>query len=345
MKTVLNKALHPSKILYDYGGILMKAIVTEKYGPPENLQLRDVERPTPTDDEVLIKVHAASLNAADFEIQRGSILTRITGLRKPRNKIPGTDVAGMVEAVGTNISQLQPGDEVMGDLFMHGSGAYAEYVCAPEEALTLKPPSMTFEQASTYPQAAIIALQALRDKRQVQSGQKVLINGAGGGMGTFAVQIAKYWGAEVTGVDSAKKLNMLHSIGADHVIDYMEEDFTKRGHQYDVILDTVAKRSIFTYRRTLSPNGIFVMIGGSRSSMLQAFLLAPLISKIGNKWLGINWFGKPYNKEDMDFLEELFEAGKVVPVIDKEVTLSEVPEALRYLEEGQVLGKVVVTMA
>jgi NADPH:quinone reductase-like Zn-dependent oxidoreductase len=331
-------------MLRDSGGLLMKAIVTNKYGPPESLQLSDVERPTPTDDEVLIKVRAASLNAADFEIQRGSILTRITGPLRPKNKIPGTDVAGEVEAVGTNISQFQPGDEVMGDLFMHGSGAYAEYVCAPETALTPKPSSMTFEEAATYPQAATIALQALRDKRQVQPGQKVLINGAGGGMGTFAVQIAKYWGAEVTGVDSARKLDMLRSIGADHVIDYMEEDFTKRGHLYDVILDTVANRSIFTYRRTLSPNGIFVMVGGSRSSMLQAFILAPLISKRGNKWLGINWFGKPYNKEDMDVLEELFDAGKVVPVIDKRVPLSEVPEALKYLEDGLALGKIVVTM-
>lgn len=323
----------------------MKAIVTEKYGPPENMQLRDVERPTPTDDEILIKVRAASLNAADFEIQRGSILTRFTGLLRPGNKIPGTDVAGEVEAVGTNISQLQPGDEVMGDLFMFGAGAYAEYVCAPEEALTLKPASMTFEEASTYPQAAVLALQCLRDKKQVQPGQKVLINGAGGGMGTFAVQIAaKHYGAEVTGVDSAKKLEMIRSIGAEHVIDFMEEDYGKSGQRYDVIVDTVADRSIFTHRRALNPGGMYVMLGGSRGAMLQTAFLGPLLSKRGNKWSGINWFSKPYNKEDMDVLEELYEAGKVVPIIDKQIPLSEVPEALKYLEDGLALGKIVISM-
>jgi NADPH:quinone reductase-like Zn-dependent oxidoreductase len=324
----------------------MKAIVTPKYGSPDVLQFKDVDTPTPTEDEVLIKVRAASLNAADFEIQRGSILTRIGGgPLRPKNKIPGTDVAGVVEAIGANITQLQPGDEVMGDLFMFGAGAYAEYVCAPEEALTLKPASMSFEEAATYPQAAVLALQCLRDKKQLQPGQKVLINGAGGGMGTFAVQIAaKYYEAEVTGVDSAKKLDMLRSIGADHVLDYMEEDFAKSGQRYDVILDTVANRSIFTYRRNLNPDGMFVMLGGSRSSMLQAAFLGPLLSRRGNKWSGINWFSKPYNKEDMDVLEDLFEAGKVVPVIDRRYQLSEVPEALRYLEDGLALGKLVVTM-
>ena len=241
----------------------MKAIVTEKYGPPESLQLRDVERPSPTDDEVLVKVRAASLNAADFEIQRGSIFTRIAGPLRPRHKIPGTDVAGVIEAVGASVTQFQPGDEVLGDLFMHGSGAFAEYVCAPEEALTQKPASMSFEEAATYPQAAILSLQCLRDKKQVRPGQSVLVNGAGGGMGTFTVQIAKYYGAVVTGVDSARKLEMLRSIGADHVIDYKQEDFAKSGQQYDMIIDTVARRSVFTYRRTLKPEGVFIMLGGS----------------------------------------------------------------------------------
>jgi NADPH:quinone reductase-like Zn-dependent oxidoreductase len=203
---------------------------------------------------------------------------------------------------------------------------------------------MSFEEAATYPQAAILALQCLRDKKQVRPGQSVLVNGAGGGMGTFTVQIAKYYGAVVTGVDSARKLEMLRSIGADHVIDYKQEDFAKSGQQYDMIIDTVARRSMFTYRRTLKPDGVFIMLGGSRSSMLQAFLLAPLISRIGDKWLGINWFSKPYNNEDMDYLAELYETGKVVPVIDRQIPLSEVPEALRYLEEGLILGKVVVTM-
>ena len=322
----------------------MKAIVAPKYGGPEVLQYNEVDKPIPTDDEILVQIHAASLNAHDFEILRGALTARIGGLLKTEHKILGSDVAGRVEAVGKNIEQFQPGDEVLGDLLYAGLGAFAEYVCAPENVFTLKPASMTFEEAATYPQAAIIALQALRDKRPIQPEQKVLINGAGGGMGTFGIQLAKYWGAEVTGVDSAKKLDMMRSIGADHVIDYVQEDFTKSGQRYDVIVDTVAQRSIFKYKRTLNPNGLFVMLGGSRRSMLQAALLGPVISRSGSKHLGLNWWSKLYNKEDMDFLAELFEAGKVVPVIEKRVPLSEVPEALKYLEEGQVLGKIVVTM-
>ncbi|MFQ5834100.1 MAG: NAD(P)-dependent alcohol dehydrogenase [Candidatus Thorarchaeota archaeon] len=324
---------------------MMKAVVTEGYGPPERLQLKEVDTPIPNNNEVLIKVHASSLNAADFEIQRGSILTRITGPLKPKNKIPGTDVAGVVEAVGTEITKLQPGDEVMGDLFMHGAGAFAEYVCAPEEALTPKPSAMTFEEAATYPQAAVIALQSIRGKHQIQPGQRVLINGAGGGMGTFAIQIRKYHEAQVTGVGSAKKPDMIRSIGADHVLDYKKEDYAKTGERYDLILDTVARRSIFVHRRTLNPGGMFVMLGGSRSAMLQTALLGPLISRAGDKWFGFNWWAKPYNKEDMDLLTEPFEAGKVVPVIDRRVPLSEVPEAMKYLEDGLALGKVVVSVS
>ena len=322
----------------------MKAIVSKRYGPPSRLQLNEVENPIPKDNEVLIKIHAASLNAADNEVQRGSIITRLQGPLRPKHKIPGSDVAGRVEKVGKNVTQFQPGDNVVGDLFYAGFGAFAEYVCAPEKALTLKPDSMIFEEASTYPQAAIIALQSLRGKRQIQPGQKVLINGAGGGMGTFGIQIAKYYDAEVTGVDSAKKLDMIHSIGADHVIDFRQEDYTKTGHQYDMIIDTVANRSLSDYKRALTPDGLFVMIGGSRRALLQAMFLAPLSTRNENKKLGINWWSKPYNQEDMDFLEALFVAGKVVPVIDRRVSLSEVPEALKHLEDGQVLGKIVVTM-
>ncbi|MBY8997617.1 MAG: NAD(P)-dependent alcohol dehydrogenase [Candidatus Thorarchaeota archaeon] len=322
----------------------MKAIVAENYGPPESLQLKEVEKPTPKENEVLVKIHAASLNAHDFEVLGGAWTARMGRLLTSEHNILGSDVAGRVEAVGENIEQFQPGDEIVGDLLYSGLGAFAEFVCAPEKTFTLKPASMTFEEASTYPQAAIIALQALRDKRPIKPGDKILINGAGGGMGTFGIQLAKNWGAEVTGVDSAMKLDMMRSIGADHVIDYMEEDFTKSGQRYDVIIDTVAQRSIFKYRRTLSPNGLYVMLGGSRGAMFQAAILGPLISRTGNKHLGINWWSKPYNKEDMDFLEELFEAGKVVPVIDKRCPLSEVPEALQYLKEGRVLGKVVITM-
>ena len=321
----------------------MKAIVCTKYGPPDVLQLREVEKPTPKDNEVLVKVHAASLNAADFEILRGAWSARFTGPLKPRYKIPGSDIAGRVEAVGRNIKRFKPGDEVFGDLFMCGFGAFAEYVCVPENAIEQKPTSMTFDEAATYPQAALIALQGLRDKGQIQKGHKVLINGAGGGMGTFAVQIAKSFGAVVTGVDSTRKLDMLRAIGADHVIDYTQEDYTKSGGRYDLIFDAAAHHSIFAYKRTLSPKGIFVMVGGSRAAIFQALFLGPLISMTGSKKMGINpW--KSNKKEDLDFLAELFKASKVVPIIDRRYPLSEVPEAFRYLEEGQALGKLVITL-
>ena len=222
-------------------------------------------------------------------------------------------------------------------------GAFAEYICVPENALALKPASMTFEEAATYPHSAIIPLQSLRDKGQIQPGQKVLINGAGGGMGTFAVQIAKYFGAEVTGVDSTSKLDMLRSIGADQVIDYTQEDYTKSGQRYDLILDVVAHRSVFDYWRALSPEGVFIIVGGSLRTFVQVVFVGALISRVGSRKLGINpW--EPNKKEDLDLLTELFEAGKVVPVIDRRYSLSEVPEALRYLEEGHALGKVVITM-
>jgi NADPH:quinone reductase-like Zn-dependent oxidoreductase len=242
------------------------------------------------------------------------------------------------------VKQFQPGDDVWGDLsFPYGFGTFADYVSVSEAALALKPASMTFEEASTYPQAAIISLQSLRDKGQIQPGQKVLINGAGGGMGSFAVQIAKYYGAEVTGVDSTRKLDLLRSLGADHVIDYTQEDYTKSGQRYDLILDVVAHRSVFDYSRALSPDGTFLIVGGSLATFLQVVLLGALISKTGNKKLGLNAY-EPNNREDLAFLTELFEAGKVVPVIDRRYPLSEVPDALRYLEEGQALGKVVIVL-
>jgi len=321
----------------------MKAIVYTKYGPPDVLRLKEVEKPAPKNNEVMVKVHAASLNAADVETLRGVFWVRIGGPLKPMYKILGSDIAGRVEAVGRNVKQFQPGDEVFGDLSVCGFGAFAEYVSVPENALALKPASMTFEEVATLPQAAVLALQGLRDKRQVQPGQKVLINGAGGGVGTVAVQIAKSFGAEVTGVDSTGKLDMLRSIGADQVIDYTQEDFTRSGQRYDLILDVVAYRSIFAYKRALSSKGIFVYVGGSTAAIFQALLLGPLISRTGTKKMGIVMW-KPNKKEDLVFLKELFEAGKVVPVIDRRYPLSEVPEALRYLEEGHALGKVVITM-
>jgi NADPH:quinone reductase-like Zn-dependent oxidoreductase len=322
----------------------MKAVVCTKYGSPDVLQLKEVERPPPKEDEALVKIHATSLNAADFEMLRGVFVIRIAAPLRPMYKILGTDVAGRIEAVGRNVGRFQPGDEIWGDLsFPYGYSTFAEYVCIPEEALRLKPASMTFEEAAAVPTAGVVALQNLRGKRPIDPGQKVLINGAGGGVGTFAVQIAKYFGAEVTGVDSPRKLDMLRSIGADHVIDYTQEDFTKSGQRYDLILDVVASRSIFAYRRALSPEGIFVFVGGSTAAIFQALLLGPLISRAGSKKMGtVMW--EPNKKEDLDFLEGLFEAGRVVPVIDRHYPLSEVPEALRYLEEGQALGKVVITV-
>jgi NADPH:quinone reductase-like Zn-dependent oxidoreductase len=337
-------------------GIPMKAIVHTKYGPPDVLELKAVEKPTPKEDEALVKVYAASVNAADLEILRGNWSARFGGPLKPKHKILGSDIAGRIEAVGRNVKKFQPGDEIWGDLsFPLGYGAFAEYVCVPEKALRLKPARMTFEEAAAIPSAGANALQNLRgvgssspslllsDKGGIQPGQKVLINGAGGGVGTFAVQIAKSFGAEVTGVDSSGKLDMLRSIGADYVLDYTQEDFTNNGQRYDFILDVVASRSIFDYKRALSPKGIFVMVGGSGAAILQAFVLGPLISMTGSKKMGIVMW-KPNNQEDLAILEELFEAGKVVPVIDARFPLSEVPEAMRYLEGGHAKGKVVITV-
>jgi len=253
----------------------MKAIVYTKYGSPDVLQLKDVEKPTPKDNEVLVQVHAASLNAEDVDFLRGKMQMS----RKPRYKIPGSDIAGRIEAVGKNVKQFQPGDEIFVDLSVCGFGAFAEYACVPEKEISLKSASVTFEEAATLPQAAILALQGLRDKKHIQPGQNVLINGAGGGVGTFAVQIAKLFGAEVTGVDSPEKLDMVRSIGADHVIDYTQEDFTKSERHYDLILDVVVSHSISDYKRVLNPKGILRMVGGSMAKVFKAALLGPLISR------------------------------------------------------------------
>jgi len=307
----------------------MKAIVCTKYGSPDVLQLKEVEKPVPKDGEALVKVHAASLNAADLETLRGDFVVRIASPLKPMYKILGTDIAGRIERVGRNVTQFQPGDEIWGDLsFPLGYSTFAEYVCIPENALRLKPASMTFEEAAAVPTAGVVALQHLRCKRPIQP---------------VAVQLAKYFGAEVTGVDSTGKLDMLRSIGADQVIDYTQEDFTQSGQRYDLILDVVAYRSIFAYRRALSPEGIFVFVGGSTAAIFQALLLGPLISRIGSKKIGVGMW-EPNKKEDLAFLEQLFEAGKVVPVIDRRYPLHEVPEAFRYLASGQHQGKIVITV-
>lgn len=323
----------------------MKAIIYTKYGPPDVLQLKEIEKPAQKDNELLIKIHAASLNAADWHLLRAKpFLVRLMGmgLLKPKNKILGSDIAGKVEAIGRNITQFQPGDEVFGDIFNCGLGGYAEYVCATEDALVLKPAGITFEEAAAVPLAALTALHGLRDKGKIHPGQKVLINGASGGVGTFAVQLAKYFGAEVTTVCSNRNLDLMHTLGADHVIDYTQEDFTKNGQLYDLILAANGYHSIFEYKRSLSPEGIYVMSGGSGAQMFQSMVLGPLISMTGKKKLG-SVSSKP-NKKDLIFLKELIEAGKVVSVIDRRYPLSDVAEAIRYLEEGHAKGKIVITM-
>jgi len=320
----------------------MKAIVCTKYGPPEVLQLKEVEKPTPKDNEVLVKIHASSLNAADLEILKGVFVNRIAAPLRPMHKILGTDIAGQIIEVGTKVKQFQPGDEIWGDLsFPLGSGAFAEYVCVPEDALRLKPASMTFEEAAAIPTAGAVALQNLLAKRPIQPGQKVLINGAGGSVGTFAVQIAKHFGAEVTGVDRREKMEMLRLIGADHVIDYNQEDFTKNGQHYDLILDIVVQCWIFDYKRALTREGIVVMVGGSMTRVFLNVLLGKMMT--GKKKIGIGAW-KPNNKENLNFLKELFEADKVKPVIDRCFPLSDAPEAFRYLEKGFAKGKIVITL-
>ena len=318
----------------------MKAVVRTKYGPPEVLHLTEIEKPAPTDDEVLIKVQAVSVNGSDREGLVGRPLyVRFGGLLKPSQHILGSDIAGRVEMVGKNIRQFQPGDEVFGEIPGYGGG-FAEYVCVPERRLVLKPARMTFEEAAALPQAAVIALQGIRDKGQVQPGHQVLINGAGGGAGTFAVQLAKLYGAEVTGVDHADKLDFLRSLGADHVIDYTREDFTKTGQQYDLILDVIAHRSVLAYRRALKPTGSYFCVGGSVATLFQILLLGPWIRRRTGK--RIRMLMVQPNRDDLVSITELCEAGKIFPAIDKRYPLSETPEALQYLGEGHVKGKVVI---
>ena len=320
----------------------MKAIVFHNYGSPDMLKLEEVEMTTPGNNEVLVRIHAAALNAGDWHVLRGEFLHRLVGagLLKPKQKILGDDIAGRVEAVGRNVRQFQPGDEVFGTC---NCGAFAEYVCVPKtDWLALKPASISFEEAASVPIAAITALQGLRDKGQIQSGQKVLINGASGGVGTFAVQIAKSLGAEVTGVCSTKKSDLVRSIGADQVIDYTREDFTKNGQRYDLIFAAGGHHSILDYKRALSPEGTFVCVGGSASQYFQALLLGSMISMLGRKKMGVV-MPMP-NQKDLVFLMDLVEAGKVVPAIDRCYPLNKVPEALLYLEEGYARGKVVITV-
>jgi len=320
----------------------VKAIVYTKYGPPEALQLQEVEKPTPKESQVLVKVHAASVNAMDWRrFEKISLLGRLMErvLLKSINTVLGADIAGTVEAVGSNVTEFQPGDEVFGV----APGAFAEYACNGASKFALKPANVSFEAAAAVPVAAFTALQGLRDKGQIQPGQKVLIDGASGGVGTFAVQIAKSFEAEVTAVCSPRNLDMARSIGADHVIDYTQEDFTKNGQLYGLILAVNGHHPILDYRRALSPNGICVVAGGPLSQVFQVMLLGPLVSRIGSKKIGFMGIATT-DQKDLVVIRELLEAGKVVPVIDRYYPLSEVPKALRYLVEEHAKGKVVITL-
>jgi NADPH:quinone reductase-like Zn-dependent oxidoreductase len=328
----------------------MKAIVHTRYGSPDVLQLIAVEKPVPNDNEVLVRVHAASVNALDWHLMRGKPFLARTGgngLRKPKDQRLGVDLAGRVETVGSKVTQLQVGDEVFGT----GVGAFADYACAREDAVVVKPATLTFEAAAAVPVAALTALQGLRDMGQIQPGQQVLIQGASGGVGTFAVQIAKSVGAEVTAVCSTRNVDLTRSIGADHVIDYTQEDFTKNRRKnkqrYDLILAVNGYHPIFAYRRALRPTGRYVMIGASNAhlfrAVLQALLLGPVISRVGRQKLGFMGIAK-INQKDLGYVTALLADGKVVPVIDRRYPLHETAEAIRYLEEGHARGKVVITV-
>lgn len=320
----------------------MKAIVYTKYGGPEVLQIQEIEKPYPKDNEVLIKVYAVSLNDWDWGLLHGDFINRmLNGLLKPKRKILGSDVAGRIEAVGKNVKQFKPGDEVYGDLSGQWGG-FSEYVCAQGKFLAMKPASMSFDEAAAIPQAAMLAVQGLLDRGEIQPGQKLLINGAGGGVGTFGVQIAKLYGVEVTGVDSAEKLDLLRSMGFDHVIDYTKEDFTKNGQCYDLILDVKTNRSMFDYARALCRNGIYVTVGGSIARLLDALFLGPWISLISKKHIRIVAL-KP--NKDLAYMNELFETGKLKPVIDGPYKLDEVPDAFRIFGKGEQKGKIVITMS
>ena len=321
----------------------MKAMVFTKYGSPDVLELKDMEMPVPGDDEVLVRVFAVSINDWDWSALHGVPLVNrlIFGLRSPKKQILGSDIAGRIEKVGKNVLRFRPGDEVFGDLSGRWGG-FAQYVCASENKLALKAPNMTFEQAAAIPQAGLLALQGLLAMERFQPGQKLLINGAGGGVGTFAVQIAKMHGVEVTGIDSPCKLGLLRSLGADHVIDYTREDFTRSGRRYDLILDVKTTRSLFNCARALNPNGRYVILGGSMAQFVQVLLLWPWFVMTQNK--KFHFLALKPNK-GLDSMNELFKAGKLVPVIDGPYQLSDVPEAFRRFGEGRHKGKVVITVA
>jgi NADPH:quinone reductase-like Zn-dependent oxidoreductase len=336
----------------------MKAIVQDKYGSPDDvLHLREIDKPEAGDDEVLVRVRAASVHPDVWHVLTGlPYILRVmgAGLRKPKNPVPGTDVAGVVESVGRNVTRFQPGNEVFGETISGhqwtNGGAYAEYATAPESVLALKPANVTFEQAAAVPTSSLIALPALRSGGKIQAGQKVLVNGAGGGVGTVAVQLAKAFGADVTGVDSTSKLHLVRSIGADQVIDYTREDFTRRGERYDLVFDIPGNHSLSDCRRALTPEGTYVLIGhdnygkgmrrwvGLLPRMFKLMAMSPFVSQLRGMRPAM-----PDKNESMALLKDLLEAGTLAPVIDKTYPLSEVPEAMRYLQGGHARGKIIIT--
>lgn len=323
----------------------MRAVVHTHYGPPDVLTVQDVERPTPDTDQVLVRVRAASVNAADRHLMRGKpFLVRLMGygIRGPKRSQFGADVAGVVEAVGSDVTSFQPGDAVFGDLSGAGRGSFAEFVCADEAVLAPLPDGVDFEAAAATPMAAVTALQGLRDYGHIQEGDRVLINGASGGVGSFAVQIAKAYGAAVTGVCRTEKVEAVRSIGADDVVDYTEVNYAETGERYDLILDAGAHQSVFASRRALAPGGRYVLVGGALGPMMQAMVLGPLLSRLGSKHTtGV--MASP-NRADLEVVADLIASGDVVPLVDRQFTLEEVPEAIAYLESGRVTGKAVVTV-
>ena len=324
----------------------MKAAVRERYGSPDVVHVIDVDRPVPSGDEVLIRARAASVNRADLDgiEPRPNFARLFMGLRAPRNHRVGIDVAGVVESVGPDATHFKPGDKVFADMFA-GQGAFAEYVTASQKVVAAMPPGMTFEEAATLPHSAVLALQGLRLRkgRTVGPGDKVLVVGASGNVGPFAVQIAKSIGAEVTGVASTDKLDLVRSLGADHVIDYKTTDYTKTGERYDWIVDTDSHHSIFDIRRALKPKGVYVTLGGQTSRLIQGLVVGPVMSRATDKWMGLMIWWKPFNPDDVATLKELIAAGKLKPVIDRRFPLSDVVEALRWVDDGHARGKVIIT--
>jgi NADPH:quinone reductase-like Zn-dependent oxidoreductase len=325
----------------------VKAAIRERYGPPEVVEVREVDTPTPKDDEVLVRVRAASVNRADLDYlgPRPGFMRPFVGMRAPRDPRMGIDVAGVVESVGVGVTGFQVGDRVFGDMLGFGSGAFAEYLCAPQRAFAVIPAGLSFEDAATLPHSAILAIQGLRRRngRTVQPGDTVLIDGASGNVGPFAVQIAKTLGAEVTGVASGGKLDFVRSLGADHVLDYRKVDYTKTGERYDWILDTDSHHSIRSVRRALRPNGSYVTLGGTTWPLLQGMVVGPLISLFSDRWSGLMLWWKPFDRGDLATVTELIAAGKVKPVIDRRFPLSDIVEALRWVADGHAAGKVVIS--